>query len=182
MFAQTLRVTVDLLLLRRGPQDLPSNGNLLVALGAGYFILAFAQVRMAVATGPALVQAILATGLLAAYIRAVLHTRGLPSRFAQTLAGAYAVGIVLTVLMLGPTAALAPFLQNLAASGGAAGAAQPPALLLLAYLVVGIWGLIAFGNIYRHALETSLGLGVLVALGFEFLLLIAFALAGPLFR
>ncbi len=178
MIAQTVRVTVDMLLLRRGPQDLPADWSLLGALAVVYFSTAFAQVRTAAETVPALLQALLATVLLAVYVRAVLQMRGLLPRYVQTLSGLFAVGIVMTLLMLGPTAALAPFLESLAQASEPEQVPQPPALVLLAYFVIGVWALVAFGHIYRHALDVSLGVGVLVALGFEFLLFLVFTLLG----
>lgn len=178
MFAQTLRVTVDLLLLRRGPQELPANWNLLATLTLLYISVHFAQARTAAETGPALLQAVLATALLFAYVRSILHARDLLPRFVQTLSALLAVGVLATLLLLGPTASLAPFLERVAAGEPSQTAAQPPMFALLASLVISVWALIAYGHIYRHALDVRLMAGVLVALGFEFLLLVVFALLG----
>ncbi|MDN5938354.1 MAG: hypothetical protein L0H83_06795 [Salinisphaera sp.] len=183
MFSQTVAVTVDLLRLRRGPQDLPADWNLLAMLAGAYFIVTFAQVLVAAPTGVALLQALLATVVLAGYVRAVLGSRGRVARFAQTLAAMYAVGIVLTLLMLGPTATLAPFLTSLAqgtAQQSAAAAPTAPTLGMLAYMIIGVWGLVVFGHVYRHALDIGLGIGVLVALGFEVLLFLVSAFISPL--
>lgn len=178
MLPRLLRTTVDLLLLRRGPQDLPSDWGLLGGLAALYCSLAFVQVRMVTEAGPALAQAALATALLALFVNGVLRWRGVPERFVQTLTALFAVGTVLTVLMLGPTAALAPFLEALAQANDPESVPQPPGVVLLAYSVLGIWGLVAFGHIYRHALDVNLWLGVATALGFEVVLFLAFSLFG----
>lgn len=178
MFSQLFRVTVDLLMLRRGPQDLPSDWGLLGGLGFVYCSLTFVQVRLVADVGPALLQSLLATALLVAFVHVVLRLRGVPERFVQTLTGLFVVGGVLTLLMLGPTAALAPFLESLAQAEDPASVAQPPALVVLAYLVVGIWGLVAFGHIYRNALGVNLWLGVATALGFEVSLFIVLSLFG----
>ncbi|MDT0617941.1 hypothetical protein RM531_05610 [Salinisphaera sp. P385] len=182
MFVQTLRVTLDILLLRRGPQDLPADWNLLSLVAGAYLTVTFAQVSVAASVGPALVQALLATGLLALYVHGVLKFRDLSPRFLQTLIAFFATGTALTILMLGPTSALAPMLTALAEGASPDDIPQPSTLVLLVYMIVGIWGLIAFGHIYRHALDLSLGFGVLVALGFEMLLFMAFALIGPALR
>lgn len=50
--------------------------------------------------------------------------------------------------------------------------------MLLAYIVIGIWGLVVFGHIYRHALGVNLWLGVATALGFELLLFFTLSLLG----
>lgn len=178
MIAHTLRTTFELMLLRRGPQDLPASWNLLVGLGVLYCIAAFIQVRLVAPVEAALFQSLLATGLLAFYVHALLQVRKLSTRFVQTLSALYALGIVLTILMLGPTVALAPFLAQLQQASDPQSVGQPPALVLLAYVVVGLWALTAFGNVYRHALQTGLGFGMLLALGFELLLVLVFALLG----
>lgn len=178
MLTQLLRVTLDLLLLRRGPQELPSDWGLLGGLGFVYCSLTFTQVRLVADTGAALGQAILAAGLLVLFAHLILRWRGVPERFVQTLTALFAVGTVLTLLMLGPTTALAPFLESLAEAENPEAVAQPPGLVLLAYAVIGIWGLVAFGHIYRHALSVNLGLGVATALGFEVLLFLALSMFG----
>lgn len=178
MLAQLLRVTADLLLLRRGPQDMPSDWGLLGGLGFVYCSLAFTQVRMVTEAGPALAQAALATVLLVLFVHSILRVRGVPERFVQTLTGLFAAGAVLTALMLGPTTALAPFLEALGEAQNPDAVPQPPGLVMLAYIVIGIWGLVVFGHIYRHALDVNLWLGVAAALGFELVLFFAFAAIG----
>jgi drug/metabolite transporter (DMT)-like permease len=178
MLPQLLRVTVDLMLLRRGPQELPSDWGLLGGLGFVYCSLAFTQVRLVADTGSAFAQALLATGMLALFAHAVLRWRGEPGRFVQTLTALFAVGVVLTLLMLGPTTALVPFLESLAQAQDPESVAQPPIPVLLAYIVIGIWGLVVFGHIYRHALGVNLWLGVATALGFELLLFFTLSLLG----
>lgn len=178
MFAHTLRVTVDILLLRRGPQDLPADWNLLATLAVLYLIVHFVQVRTAAETGPALLQALLATALLVVYVRAALRLREHLPRFVQTLSALLAVGILATLLLLGPTAMMAPFLEQMAQGKDVQSMDQPPIFALLASAVVSIWALIAYAHIYRHALDVPLGVGVLVALGFEILLLFVFGLLG----
>ncbi|WP_353251654.1 hypothetical protein [Salinisphaera sp. PC39] len=178
MLSQLLRVTVDLLLLRRGPQDLPSDWGLLGGVGILYCSLTFVQVRMVASALPAIAQTVTAVLLLALFVHSVLRWRGVPERFVQTLTGLLVVGAVLTLLMLGPTAALAPFLEALAEAGDPEAVPQPPGMVILAYLVIGIWGLVAYGHIYRHALGVNLWLGVATAVGFEIVLFLAFSLLG----
>lgn len=178
MFSQLARVCVDMLLLRRGPQDLPSSWSLLAGLGVAYCSLAFMQVSLVTDAAPAITQAFLATMLLAAYVNAILRMKGLSSRFVQTLSALFLVGGVLTILMLGPTSALTPFLTALAENPDAQSAPQPPAFALLAYMLLGFWSLVVFGHIYRHALNVSMWMGIGTALLFEFTLFLTFALLG----
>lgn len=178
MFSQLARMSVEVLLLRRGPQDMPSSWGLLVGLGFAYCILAFLQVSLVAEVAPAISQAVLATAVLAAYVNAMLRMRGSPDRFVQTLTAMFLVGSILTVLMLGPTSAMAPFLQALSESADAQSAPQPPTIALLAYMLLGVWNLAVFGHIYRHALDVSLWMGIGAALLFEFTLFLTFALLG----
>jgi len=178
MFSQLARVSLDLLMLRRGPQDMPSSWALMAGLAFTYCSLAFIQVSLVAEVAPAITQAILATIILVAYVNAVLRIRNFPDRFVQTLTAFFVVGCVLTVLMLGPTSALAPFLHALAENPDAQTAPQPPAIALLAYMLIGFWSLIVFGHIYRHALDVSLWMGIGAALLFEFTLFMTFALLG----
>lgn len=178
MLPQLLRATLDLMLLRRGPQDMPSDWGLLGGVGFVYCSLAFTQVRLVANTAPAFAQAVLATVILALFVNVILRWRGVPERFVQTLTALFAVGSLLTVLMLGPTTALLPFLESLAKADNPEAVTPPPALVLFAYAVVGLWGLVVFGHIYRHALSVNLWLGVTTALGFEILLLFVFSLLG----
>lgn len=178
MLSQLFRVTVDVLLLRRGPQDIPGDWGLLGGLAVVYCSLTFVQVRIVVEAMPAFVQAVLAAILLAVFVNTILRWRGVPERFVQTLSALFAVGAVLTLLMMGPTAALAPFLESLAEAEDPANVTQPPGVVLLAYSAIGIWGLVVFGHIYRHALGVNLWLGVATAVAFEVLLFLAFSLLG----
>ncbi len=178
MLNQLARVSVDILLLRRGPQELPCSWGLLAGLAFAYCSLTFMQVSLVAKIAPAITQAVLATFILVAFVNAVLRMRGSPDRFVQTLTAFFLVGSILTVLMLGPTSALAPFLNALAANPDAQTAPQPPAVALLAYMVLGFWSLVVFGHIYRHALDVSLWMGIGAALLFEFTLFMTFALLG----
>jgi len=179
MFLQLSRTTLDILMLRKGPQDLPSDWGLLAALALAYCSLTFAQVRLVSETGQALYQSVLATGLLALFAHVVLRLRGMPARFVQTATALFAVGSLLTLLMLGPITVLAPFFQAVAESGGNADSfPEPPGFALLVYMLIGIWGLVVAGHIYRHALELHLVMGVGVALLYEVVLFMTFTALG----
>lgn len=178
MFLQTLRVTVDILLLRRGPQDMPANWNLLAVLGALYLIVHLGQALTLAPIGPALLQAVIATALLALYARVALHIRQRLARLLQTLSALFAVGIVAAVVLLGPTAAMGAALQQMAQASSPQAAVELPIFAALVTLVVFVWLLIANGHIFRHALDVPMGMGVLIALGFEVLPIVFGVIAG----
>lgn len=176
LFARRL---VDLMLFRAGPQDLPGNRTTLVASAVAYCIVLFAQVLVVAPTGAAAVQAILATFLLGLYASSILRLRKLPNRFTQTATALYATGAVLTLIMIGPTHAMAPYLQQMAqTSNPPQSVPTPPGLVAVVYLIVGVWGLALYSHIYRHALDVSILLGVGATIAFEILVLVVFSLLG----
>lgn len=169
MFAQTLRVMVDIVLLRRGPQDMPSDWNLLAVLAALYLIVHFMQATVVASTSAALAQAALATGLLAVYARTILQVSGCLPRLVQTLTALFAVGTLASLILIGPTAVMGPIFEQLA-QGVDPKTIQVPLFAVLAAIVVSIWLVIANAHIFRHAVDKSMGIGVLIAIGYEILL------------
>lgn len=175
LFARRL---VDLMLFRAGPQDLPGNQTTLVASAVAYCIVLFAQILVVAPAGPAAVQAVLATLLLGLYASSILRLRKLPNRFTQTATALYASGAVLTVIMIGPTHAMAPYLQQMAHASNPQSVPTPSGLVAVAYLIAGVWGLALYSHIYRHALGVSILLGVGTTIAFELLVLVVFSLLG----
>lgn len=172
------RRVIDLMLFRSGPQELPGDQVSLVASAAAYCILLFIQVVLIGPAAGAAVQALLATILLGLYVATLLRLRGLPHRFPQTATALFSSGAVLTVIMLVPTIKLRPYLEALSATSDPSSAHLPPMSFALIYLVIGIWGLAIYSNIYRHALNVPVALGVAATIGFEVFLLVVFSIIG----
>lgn len=175
-----VRLVIDLLLLRRGPQDMPAGTSVLYGAAAAYCSLLFLQSRMIATAGHAIFQALVATLALAVYARTLVRLRGYPNRVVQTLSALFASGAAITLLMLGPTLAVAPFFVALGQAGSAAQLPQPSPVAMLAYIVIGFWGIAVSAHIYRHALETAFLVGLGAALGYEVLLLLVFSLLGQI--
>jgi hypothetical protein len=169
---------IELMLLRRGPQDMPGDSTTLIGSMAAYCILLFIQVGLIMPAGHAALQAGLATALLALYVHAVLRIRKLPNRYNQAAVALFASGATLTLLMLGPTHMMAPYLQAIAQASDPQSVTMPPGFVTLAYVALGLWGLAVYSHIYRNALDGSLWLGVGAALAFEVLLLVVFSVVG----
>lgn len=169
---------IELMLLRRGPQDMPGDSTTLVGSIAAYCILLFIQVALIMPAGHAALQAGLATALLALYVRTVLRIRKVPNRYNQTAVALFASGATLTLLMLAPTQVMAPYLQAIAEATDPQSVAMPPSFVTLAYVALGLWGLAIYSHVYRQALDGSLWLGVGAALAFEVLLLVVFSVIG----
>lgn len=172
------RRLVDLMLFRRGPQDMPGDQASLVVSIAAYCICLVVQVALVGPLAAALVQAVLATLMLGIYAAGVLRLRRLANRFNQTATALFSSGAVLTLIMLAPTHALRPYLDALRHATDPSQVPMPSPLFALAYLVVGIWGLAIYSHIYRHALDVPIALGVAVTIGFEVLLMLVFSVLG----
>ena len=172
------RRVIELMLLRRGPQDMPGDSTTLVGCAAAYCILLFLQVGLIMPAGPAALQAGLATALLALYIRTVLRIRKLPNRYNQTAIALFASGATLTLVMLAPTHVMAPYLHAIAEASDPQSVPMPPSVVTLAYVALGLWGLAIYSHVYRNALDGSLWLGVGAAMAFEVLLLVVFSVIG----
>lgn len=173
-----LRRIVDLMLFRRGPEEMPGDQATLLASIVAYVILLGIQAWLVVPVAGAVLQAVLATVLLGVYAMVILRFRGLANRFNQTATALYASGAVLTLIMMAPTRALRPYIEALAKASDPAQVPTPSPLFALGYFVVGVWGLAICAHIYRRALEVSMLLGVVTAIGFELLVLLIFSALG----
>ena len=165
--SQAAAVTVRILLFRAGPQDFPHAPQFVAALPlaaiAAYFVL-FAVVLPAV---PSLVLGALSIAALALVTHSLLSARRVVNRFQQTYHALLATGVVLTLASIPPMAALAPALKQIAANPDLLqqpGAVEAPALASLLLNVLNIWNFAVYAHIFRHAAETRLMTGVLIAL------------------
>lgn len=151
-----IRPFIRLSLLDAGPQDLPASRILLGLCLAGYIGISLLVAVPGYGVGSALLQTGLDAALLAAYTRFILKARRHSERFLQTLIALLGTGILFSVLAL-------PFAYSIAG--------QPPTsdLTVFAYLVVLGWIVVVYGHIFRHALTTTLFVGIAIALGYVLL-------------
>ncbi len=148
----------DIVLLRRGPRDLPAAWPLLAAAAMASFAIEFGMIASRVGAGSALGRAALDLALTTAVFSTLLGLRGQGHRLLQTLTALFGVDALLSL----PLAVLALY---------SSGDAQQllPALLFLAVLA---WNLLVIGHIVRVALEVPLLNGVAVAISFTILSLL----------
>ncbi len=133
-----LTLFFNLCLLRAKPQDLPASGLLLGA----YFLTGLMIALTEQSVGYSLLAALADSAVLALLTHTVLLLRKRPGRLPQTLAALAGTGAVIQLIAW-------PLL------------ASP--VLLIPLL---IWSLTINAHILRHALEISLGLAILISLGF----------------
>lgn len=181
MFASLLNAIVRILFFRAGPQDFPYDPRLtapFVVIATIVNGLMFAQI-LPLPTAVMMALAIVAG--FGAATRAVLRARQLDSRFHQTYASLLATNAVLTLVLLPFFLQIAPTLRELASN---------PALLEhpeqvklpdgVAFIMnlLNLWSFAVTAQIYRHAANLSLALGVLVALVVAVVLLFFVAFTG----
>lgn len=144
----------ELLRLRAGPQDLPASNVLLAAA-----IVALGLVNMLVIQRVYTAElALLRTGvdllLQFAFVAGVLNATRHPERIGQTFTALCGVGAVITLLCW-------PLIDVVLDRPAGDDLAVMATVLLLG--IYG-WGLVVIAHVFRHALDRTLGQGVLVAL------------------
>ena len=145
--------------LRRGPQDLPASSTLMLLMlllnAIGSAMLEAIQMPAASATLAAVVDTIVVIVL----IRLLLQVTGKQNRFRQTVTAIAGAGFLLTFFAL-------PVLLWIAAWAGQQHDLSIPMLLWLA--VFG-WNLLVMAHILRHAIDSNLVVGFMLAIAFVFI-------------
>jgi len=152
---QFLRICLDIVLWRRGPQDLPAS-SLLLAIAVGVYV-AVSAVQLALLGESAATWfffVVVDPLLLAAWVWLVLRLYGHPERFLQTAAAVFGTGAVLGIGLYLP-------LQLIITGFGhepTSGLAQFFALLLVV-----VFALVT-GRIFKLATDSSMFTGIAVSL------------------
>lgn len=143
-----LLVFLDMLRLRSGPQDLPASKGfamIVVAVYLGGGFLAGGVLEEQNYTG----RVLLAIGVQFTSIAALLNLRRWSERLPQTIAALSGTGFLFGLMSL--------YLLSLLDME------QPQAGLAGIYLLLFLWSLTVDGHIYRRALSSNMGIGMLVA-------------------
>ena len=152
---QFFRIFLDIVLWRRGPQDLPASQLLLAIAVTGYVLVSVVQLAMLRETAATWLFFVLVDPLLLlGWTWLVLRIFGKTDRFLQTATAIFGASVALGVVLYLPLQAL------LTASGQdpASGASQAVALLLVvAFAFVS-------GRILKIATDTSLITGIAISL------------------
>jgi hypothetical protein len=166
---QFLKVFVDIVLWRRGPQDLPVSSLLLGLAVAAYVVVSVLQLALLDEPAAAwIVFVVLDPLLLAAGLWLLLRLFGKTGRFVQSATAVFGTGAVLGFGLFLPV-------QWLLGSAGL-GPESPVAGLAALALVV-VFALVT-GRILKLATDTSLVTGVALALAYFLLINLLLGLAG----
>jgi hypothetical protein len=148
-----VRFFVQLCFLRARPQDLPASQALLGLVAAVNVLIGTLLVSPALGNPFTALQAsLLDTAILAGFVWLLLRFRSHPGRFVQAATAAIGVSAVIAAASL-PLQWMLPT----DTAGGVTAAAETVSLALLLLIV---WLQVALGHVLRHALDTSLMLGI----------------------
>lgn len=182
MFNQLVARIGELMLLKSGPQDLPTSQALLQLSATLFFASAMARLLLVGDFAPAVAQSILSIGFLVLFVRRLLMWRKTPERLIQTLSALFLTGAFIGALLMFPLKTLQPLLQALTENPDISPQQlQLPAVAMYAWAGLSIWGLMISAHVFRHALGVSLGLGVAVSLLYEVLLVMIVGVLSSLF-
>jgi hypothetical protein len=151
---QLVRLFAAICLLRAAPQDLPGSRMLLGFTLGLYLLFAWLLAIPAYGAVRAFQVGLLDTALLVAFIQSLLFLLQRRARILQTLTAMAGSGCLLGLVALPLVLWGQPSQAEEQVSG----------LLLYAWLLLLVWNLLVAGHILRHALSTSLGVGIGVAL------------------
>ena len=152
---QFLRICLDIVLWRRGPQDLPASGLLLAIAVAFYVAVSAVQLALLGETAATWVFFIVVDPLLlGAWLWLVLRLYGHAQRFTQTASAVFGTGAVLGIGLYLPLQLIVTGLGF----GPASGLAQVFALLLVVTFAL------VTGRIIKLATDSNLFTGIAVSL------------------
>ena len=138
----------NILLLRRGPQDLPASSTLLailILLNLVAGTLLFSDPEQGSSES---LQTLVDLGLQLMMYTAILQFRGVPERLVQTLSAFTGTGLILTLVLFPISLLLGPEGESFFVSAGR--------MLFMALL---IWSLTVDGHIFKNSLDTTMLVG-----------------------
>lgn len=146
--SRLLIVFLDMLRLRSGPQDLPASRGLMVVLAILYIAGGFmaGNVMSEPDYAP---RAMVAIGVQFAFAILLLKFKGLADRIQQTISALAGTGFIFGMVSV--------YLLSLI------DVEKPQVELVAFYMVLFFWSLTVDGHIFRHALSSKMGTGLLVA-------------------
>jgi len=157
---------IDIVLLRRGPQDLPAGRSVLLACLTLYVLIAALSLNIGRTPENPTAVLVLACALPMVLVWIVLRLRDRISRWEQTLSALFGTSALLSLVTL-------PFNFD---TGG-----EPAPPVIIISLLVFFWSFVVDAHIWRHALDASFAVGLALAM---LLFVISFSIissvAGPL--
>ncbi len=145
---------LDICLLRKGPQDLPQSSVLMSLCLISYTVL---DVLLTVQSRPfadALLVSFVDVGFLLVVTSLILRQHQYLDRWYQTMTALFGTGVILGIFIFplvygGMQNQYEDWLQQ---------------IIVLLFLIMVIWNIAVLAHIVRHAISTSLGIGIMIAI------------------
>lgn len=151
---------IDIILFRRGPENLPVSTALLAILVAVSIVgSAVLSELTSLPTSNALLESILGSAVMLGWFRMALVLANKRERFLQTMTAIFGVNILFLPLMVPLLSALLPYLEKADAN------TPPPMALFLVTSFVGVWAFVVEIRIVRAAFECPWIGAVLLVIG-----------------
>ena len=148
MMAGVIRQLLEMLRLRSGPQELPAQPGLTLALAIAYIGQGFVAGRV-LDEPDAAPRTILAIAVQFGIIAMLLNLKRFPERINQTISALAGTGLIFGLASIALLSRLQP------------GEARPDIAAM--YLVLFVWSLLVDAHIYRHALPYTMSMGILLS-------------------
>lgn len=150
----------DLLLMRRGPQDLPYSPPLLAGLCVVAVLVDHALAAALVDGGAPTLRVLFSLAVLVGLPALALGMANLQARWVQTATALVATGIVFSLVALPVVAGVGRLPED--------PSQLTPAQVIFGWLSIALlaWQVAVKGSIFRHALGVPLRAGVLLAIAF----------------
>lgn len=146
---------IDLIRLRRGPQDLPASQNLLIITGFLLIVTAMLGDHMNDDLPGKLMFALTQVAILTATVWIILALNQKSERALQTLTAFYGTSVLIQL-------AVWPFRSWLLSISE--DAQQQATIPLLAVIALAVWSFVVMVHIYRNALDASRGKAILISI------------------
>ncbi len=154
-----LKAFFDICLLRKRPQDLPKSTVLLISCFVMYTVIGMLLTMQSGTFIVVLMVSLVDAGFLLTATFLVLRQHRHIDRWHQTMTALFGTGAILGIFS--PPAGFC-YSSNFWAQSQHEGWLQP--ITVLFFLAMVIWSIVIFAHIIRHAISTSMGIGVVIAI------------------
>ena len=159
-----VQLFLDIMLMRRGPQDVPASTALCAVCTVAYALLGFLSVLLNSPPVLALAQTVLDLVLLTGFTQVLLGAHRHRARFLQTYTALTGTGALFAI-------AAAPVLLAFPNDPGQG----TPSLVAFLYFGLVIWSIAVMGHVYAQALSTARGRGLAWSIAYFVMSFVALA-------
>ena len=145
--------------LRRGPQDLPASSMLMVLMLLLNAVASATLETIEIPATSAVMAAVIDAVVVVILIRVLLQATGRHNRFLQTVTAIAGTGLVLSFFALPVVAWLAASVER----------RQDIGIPMLLWLAVFGWNLLVIAHVLRHAIDSNLVVGFVLAVAIVFI-------------